>query len=310
MLRQDAPFEFGIEFMRSMPHNDDGTIPGPENIFGGVGPFDFSGVADDTAVVLKIKDDADTVQDLTVDVSGAVDTSAVTVDELVTALTTTFTALDYTASKAEGKDGSDRLKIVSTASPLPTWIQVYGEFAEIAKIGQGLGLKFVKFDTLKTAGLSPVLKEDEEFVTTDSHGRDTSINALGYQKGVTVTNTDSASNDEDLLKLMMGWTDNDTDGGIDSGTSETDRVTFFCEYYWAEYSKGTNQEDDIVGYVRNLVRNATGVAGDATHERGWTDGNFTINGLNYTDASGNLLGAVNRKELTRAEYAALDVLNV
>jgi hypothetical protein len=308
-LRQNAPYVFGKTFRRDMPLNDDQTIPTPERMFGGVGPFDFSGVSDDTAVELKIKDDNEAVQNLTVDVSGAVSVSAVTVDELVTALTTTFTALDYTASKAAGKDGSDRIKIVSSASPLPTYVQLYGEFAEISMFGQGYGLKFIKWDTLKTNNFSPVRKDDEDITTTDSDGRDTTVKAQGYEKGVTITIIDAASEDEEFLKMACGYSEN-SGGGIDSGTEETTRRTFFSEFYWPYYARGTNQEADIVGYVQKTVRNCTAMAGDDGHERGFTDGNHTIEGLNYKDESSNILGAVNRKELTKSQYAALNLLTV
>jgi hypothetical protein len=310
MLRANAKYEFGLEFARILPLNDDQSIPGPENIFGGTGPFDFSEVADDTAVVLKVKDDSDTVQDLTVDVSPAVDVSAVTVAELVTALNITFTALDYTASSEAGKDGSTRLKIVSEAVPLPSIVQVYGEFAEIALFGQGAGLKYVKFDTLQTSGLSPVLKEDEVFTTTDAGGLDTEVRVLGYQKGETVTVTDAASNDPTLLLLIAGYTYDSTTDKYTSGTASGNRVAFLVEFFWSYYSQGSSQEADLVGYRLVTMSNCTAVQGEETHERGFTAGNFTINALNYKDSSGNEVGAKSIEELSIADFTALDLENV
>lgn len=312
-LRTTAKYEFGLPFTRFMPLNDDLTIPTPQRLFGGTGPFDFSGVADDTQVQLYIKQDNGAATSITVDVSAAVDASAVTVDELVTALGATTPALStisMEATKAAGKNGSDRIKLSTTETTTPPdYIQVYGEFAEIALFGQGFGNKFVKADTLKTAGFTPVLKEDETFTTTDAAGRDTEIISDGYEKGKTVAIVDSAV-DPELKVLMQGGSYDSTTGIYESGTSESVRYYFYAEFYYPYYSRGTNQEADLVGYIQKVIRMGKGVQGEDNHGREWTDGNYTVNATTYKDENGDLNGALYEQELTIAEYNALDLLNV
>lgn len=314
MLRSLANYEFGLPFMRFMPLNADFTIPTVINMLGGTGPFDFSGVDDDTAVALSIKQDNGAVTSIVVDVSTALDTAAVTVAELVTALTTGATpalsTIDIEASSGTGKNGSTRIKLASTnTATTPTYIQVYGEFAEIALFGQGFGLKFVKADTIQSCSITPTLKEDETFTTVDALGKDTEIISDGYLKGITGTIVDTAK-DKELAVLMMGGSYDTVTGIYEAPTSESTRYYFYIEMFYPYYSEGTNQEGDIVGYVQKTIRIAKGAFGDDSHSREWTIGNYTFTGVSYKDALGEVNGSFYEDELTVAEYNALDLLNV
>ncbi len=55
----NARYSFGLEFARLMALNDDLTIPDPDRVVGGVGPFDFSAYLTPAAIPLTIKLDAD-----------------------------------------------------------------------------------------------------------------------------------------------------------------------------------------------------------------------------------------------------------
>lgn len=313
-LRTNAKYEFGLPFTRFMPLNDDLTIPVPTRLLGGTGPFDYSGVADDTQVQLYIKQDNGTATSILVDISAASDTSAVTVAELVTALNTTATpaiaTISMLASSAAGKNGSTRIKLATTETTTPPdYIQVYGEFAEIALFGQGLGNKFVKADTLKTGNFTPVLKDDETITTTDAQGRDTEIITDGYEKGKSIPIVDSAV-DPEMKVIMQGGSYDSITGLYESGTSESTRYYFYAEFYYPYYSRGTNQEGDIVGYIQKVIRNGKGTQGEDAHGRDWTEGNYTINAVTYKDENDDLYGALYEVELTIAEYNALDLLNV
>jgi hypothetical protein len=313
-LRISAKYEFGLPFARFIPHNDDGTIPTAIRIFGGTGPFDFSGVTDISAVQLYIKQDAGAATSIEVNLSAASSQSAVTVAELVTALnsaaTPALSTIDMLASAATGKNGSTRIKLASTdTATTPTWIQVYGEFAQLAKFGKGFGLKIVKCNTLQTFGITPTLKEDETFTTTDADGIDTEIISDGYRKGSTATIVDTAK-DKELKVLMLGGSYNSSTGLYEAGTSESDRYTFLCELYYPYYSQGTNQEADLVGYIKKVIRNAKGSIGEDPHAREWSIGNYTLTGVSYKDESGNLLADEYEQELTIAAYNALDLENV
>ena len=313
-LRTSAKYEFGLPFARFMPLNDDLTIPVVTRMFGGTGPFDFSDVADDTAVALSIKQDDESVTSIEVDVSAAVDVSAVTVAELLTALdsnaTPALSTIDIEATTEADKNGSTRIKLASTAtSAIPSYIQVYGEFAEIALFGQGFGLQFVKFDTLRTFGLTPTLKEDETFTTTDADGRDTEIISDGYRKGSTASVTDTAK-DPEFKVLMLGGSYNAATGRYEAGTSESTRYYFYVELYYPYYSRGTNQEADIVGYKLKVIRMAKGGLGEDAHGREWSDGNYTLTAVSYTDEDDNILADEYEDELTISEYNALTLSDV
>lgn len=311
-LRTDAKYWFGLPFARFMPLNDDLTIPTATRMFGGTGPFDFSGVANISAVALTIKLDNGTATSIVVDLSAAVSASAVTVAELVTALTTQATpalsTLSIAASSATGKNGSTRIKLASTdTSTTPDYIQVYGELATTAKFGQGLGLKFVKSDTLQTGSFTPVVKEDETITVTDAKGKDTEIITDGYMKGLTATIVDTAK-DHELAVLMFGGSY--SSGSYEAPTSDSTRYYFYAEFYWPYYSKGTNQEADLVGYIQKTVRIAKGSLGDEEHSREWTLGNYTMTATTYKNESGTLEGTFYEDELTTSAYNALNLTTV
>lgn len=313
-LRTNAKYEFGLPFTRFMPLNDDLTIPGPTRLFGGTGPFDFSGAASISAVDLTIKQDNGTATSIVVDLSAAVDPAAVTVAELVTALNTNATpalsTISMLASSAAGKNGATRIKLATTeTTTVPAYIQVYGELATTALFGQGLGLKFIKSDTLETLGVTPVLKESETITTTDASGRDTEIVTDDYEKGKTLAIVDTAV-DPEIKVLMLGGSYDSTTGLYESGTSESVRYYFYTEIYYPYYSRGTNLEADLVGYIQKVIRIGKGTLGEDTHGRDWTDGNYTVNATTYTDENNILNGAEYDLELTIAEYNALNLLTV
>jgi len=307
MLRTNAEYAFGLKFARFMAMNDDLTIPTVDRIIGGAGPFDFSGATAIAAVPMTVKIDNAAAVSFTVNLSAAVSAAAVTVDELVTALDTAFgtALLDLDASKDTTNE--DRLKIANTnTAAVPDWIQIYGECAELCFIGQGKGLKFVKTDTLQSAGETPNLKDEETFTTTDADGIDTEILSDGYRKGFSETIVDTAE-DWELRSLIEGGTYSSSAGTYEVPTSEDDKVYFFCEIYYAKYAQGTNKEADLIGYVKKLHRSCKGTIGDATNERAFMNGNYTITGTSYRDENDVLYGDTALESLTVSEYKALNL---
>jgi len=294
-----------------MALNDDLTIATPDRMIGGAGPFDFSGESDTTAVPITTKIDNETAVTRTIDVStgvGSVDESAVTVAELLLALNTAWlvsTAVPITASD-EAVTG--RLKLASNAGT-PSYIQVYGRAAEIALLGQGKGLKFIKTDTLKSFNDTPTQKEEETFTTTDAGGIDTEILTDGYRKGFTASVVDAAE-DWELLALIEGGTYNDTTKLYEVPTSNNSKIYFTVEVFYSQYAEGTNKEADLVGYVKKVFRTCKGAPGDTTHERGFADGNYTVSGTSYKDESDVMYGDSYKQQLTVVQYEALDVYNV
>jgi len=310
MIRTSARYGFGLEAVRIQPLNDDLTIPVPLRIIGGAGPFDFSDVDDISAVDITVKLDNEDAEELTVDLSGAVSDAAVTVAELVLALDVTFgaAALELDASLSVADDS--RLKIETTdTDTTPDYVQIYEECAEIAMLGQGLGALFQKLDTGQSFAITPVRKDSEQITTTDAKGRDTEINTDDYLKGFTAVLTDTA-HDWALRAVIEGGTLNDAGTDFEFPTSESARIYFFAELFYAEYSSGEHLESDLVGYVKMLLRTMRGTLGDRSLERAWANWVYNITGTTYTNEDGDLLGAINEEKLTVSAYTALHVLTV
>ncbi|KKN63344.1 hypothetical protein LCGC14_0502920 [marine sediment metagenome] len=307
--RATARYGFGLVFTRFMPLNDDLTIPIPERILGGAGPFDFSDVDSIAAVELITKIDNEAAETVTVDLSGVVDPTAVTVAELFAAINVAGPT-DLTASE-DATTG--RIMMAYDLSDDVGYVQIYGECAEIAMFGQGFGVRFVKSDTLKSLNGIPNMKDEEIFETADAMGLDTTAISDGYRKGIAITFVDSAE-DWDLLALMENGyhVESNEDGNeeYDTPTSEDSKIYFFCEVFYTQYTRGENKEGEIVNYVQKLYRTCKGNVGESSHERGFMDGNFTIIGTSYKDQDENLFGDTRRTKLSIEAYQALDVYNV
>lgn len=299
MRRKNALFNFGLPYVRVCALNADYTQPTPDNIVGGVGPFDFSAVADNTAVVLSIKIDT-VLTDLSVDMSSAVSQTAVTVDEVVSAVSSAITA-ESLAVTCEKDATSGRIKFSTTGSP--QYLQVYGELATATEIGQGFGVKYITSDTFTSLGATPVRKDDETISTTDAHGKDTEMIKDGYNKGATLTIVDTAE-DWDMCDLFEGVHEGE-EGYTESGTVDTKKPFIFLEKVNAFYKQGQNYEDEIVAYKYVKYPKCKGMGGDETNERAFNNSNYTVNAITYTDADGTTHGASKRKELTNAEFKAM-----
>jgi hypothetical protein len=219
-LKNNARYAFGLHYMRFMALNDDLTKPAPDNIIGGAGPFDFSGYTPLTSVPLKVKIGAADEVAVTMDVSAALDDEAVTVDEVVTALTAAFLAagVDLIASKVSE---TGRLKIVAD-DPLVLGLQVYGDGAKTLMIGQGFGVQYLVSDTMQSFSNSPVRKDSERITTTDAWGYDTEVITDGYYKGFIGSIVDTAE-DWAILALLEGLHLDPTTGALSSPTFETER---------------------------------------------------------------------------------------
>ncbi len=303
-LKKNARYAFGLHYLRLRAVNDDLSIPTADNIVGGAGPFDYSGVDSIAAVPMTIKIDDAAAVDVDIDLAAAVDETAVTVDELVTALTAAFTA-GTIALTAEKDVTSGRLVIAHATA---TVLQVYGEAAELAMIGQGFGVKLLVSDTMQSFSQSPVRKEGERITTTDAWGFDTEVITDGYYKGFTANLVDTAE-DWEMLGLLEG-TPIDADGNISSPVFSTKRPVVMIEAFYAKYRKGQNYEGDLVGYRKITCDQCKGMGGEKTRERGWSNDPYTIEGKTWVDSDGVEHPAWKREELTVAAFNALDIENV
>lgn len=285
------------------PKNADGSLPTPAKLLGGVGPFDYSGLTP-AAVPMKIKIDSGAVESISLDLSGAVSTSAVTVAELFAAINTA-TPTDITAS-ADVATG--RIMIAHDTPSSVSYLQVYDDAATVAGFGYGKGARIAYVNTQQSLTASPTRKDDETISATDSTGNDTEIISKGYKKGSTGTLVDVA--DDWFLKSVI-------DGGTYDATAETYEAPnpdstdsyFVLEYVVGEYGEGTNLENEIVGYKKTIIRNCSGYMGDETIDRNitirtynWTATNYKVSGVYVSDMGDSKLDA--------SEYATADFSGV
>lgn len=303
-LKDDAKYQFSVKLLQVTPLNDDLSQPTPDNIIGGAGPFDFSGASVIAAVPFISKIDSDAEEAITVDLSGAADDSAVTGAELFAAINTA-TPTDLTASlEAE----TERVKIIYSGAGSPTYLQIYGECAELGLFGQGKGVKIVVTNTQKSFSETPILKDEETFTTTDSNGIDTEILTDGYRKGVGGTFVDTAT-DYNLRSIFEGGVLNGTTGGYSVPTSTSGKVYFKIEVFTAVYTVGTQKERDLTSYLQTVVFSAKGSYGDSTRDRNFTDANY-----NYTATSPKIAGVITPDTdyipLTVEEFVALNLESV
>ena len=206
-LKEDAKYEHGLTCILFQMRNDDQSEALPDNTIGGVGPFDFSGVADPAAIPMSFKIDTGAVETISLDfVTPAVGAiSAVTVAEVFAAIN----AEAPTGITASAEAVTGRLKIVAATG---TRLQVYDVAAELSMIGQGYGTRIVMTNTMENFDTSPNQKEDEIHTVTDANGVDVEVIIPGYRKGVNGSWVDNP-NDFLIRRIFEG-------GTIDSVTGE------------------------------------------------------------------------------------------
>ena len=300
--RSNARYDFSMTDALIIPLNDDLSQPEVTNIIGGVGPFDFSGVDDDSAVVFKSKIDSGDTESITIDLSGAADTSAVTVAELFAAINL-GAPTDLTASS---ETDTGRLKIAYSGADDPNYVQIWGEAATIGLIGQGKGIRIAYSDTMQSVSDTPDLKDEETFTTTDAKGKDTEVKSDGYRKGTAGTLTDTAM-DYYMRSIVENGEYDEDEMTYETPTSNTDQNYFKIEVYAGRYTQGTNKEADLVGYVKTEVFSCKGTFGDRTRERGFTNSVYNYTATSPKDSDGNITSDSKETVLTTSAYEALDL---
>ena len=305
-IRDSARFAYGLPILRLIPLNDDMSLPvaaaiaggsGAGYVMGGAGPFDYSGVDSEGAVALNLKIDNATVEALNVDVSAAVDTGAVTVDELVTALTAISANWTFSKDTATG-----RLKGVPTSGD---YFQAYGEFAEIAMFGQGKGLKIIKSNTVRSFNTTPTQKDDQTQSTTDASGKDTEVIRSGYRKGFTGTIVDTARDPE--MMAFEGGANNETLGTYERPGIASEKVAFMVEAFQAKYAEGANKEPDLVSYIKKTYRSCVLTVGEEPQGDAFTDQTYQVIGTPYKTPAGVSYADTLEEDLSITAFQALAV---
>jgi len=321
MLYEDGEFSSQLIFTRFFPLNDDQSIPfsttvdsnGKNAIIGGAGPFDFSGVTDISAVDITVQLDNAAASEFTIDLSAAVAQAAVTVAELVVALDAAFLAegilLD---ASTEAVTGRLFIETSDTSDP-PDYVQIYGEAAELAMIGQGFGMKCVKSDTMKSIGFSLNMKDQATRTTTTGNDKDVDLITDGYVKGGNLTLVEAAEDWEEIALLTGATYDESVAGAetVEDGDYSTEKIYFCMEVFYAIFSEGENKIGNLIEYVKVFIRSAMGQAGDETREANWSDQNFSVVATGYKNPdTGARAPWRKRSKVSITAYAALDVENV
>jgi hypothetical protein len=278
---------------------------GNGRIVGGTGPFDFShSVAPIAALPLFIKFDSGPVESLTVNLSGAVDHTAVTVDELFAAINTA-SPTDMIASK---EAVTLRLLMIYNGTDDPDYIQVYGECAELGEIGQGLGQQIITTDTSTSFAETPTEKADETITAAPATGAEIDVIIEGYKKGFTGKLVETQE-DFAMMRLIEGGTI-DANGIYHDPDANTIKKYFEIETFNPVYDEGPNKERQMIEWEQCIYLTCSGNVGAGTKEKKFLPKEYNVAGTNYTNSKGVRGGAILRRRLTIAAYNALDIDNV
>lgn len=297
MMRDVGHFVQGLSRVRFIPHCGNGTLPSAVGgVFGGVGPFDFTDAHSViSAVPIYLKLDNGAVVSDTLDLSTYTE-SAITAANFVTA----FTAASISGFTASVDSTTGRLKIVSATG---SYLQVYGQAAELAGFGMGIGAQIVKTDTLLSLTVVPTNKDDTDISVTDANLMDTTVKIPGYVKGASGVATDTVV--DYYLKRIFGGGKIDTDGVFNWPISTTVKPFFMIEIYNQVYSEGENMQGDLIGYQKVVVRKCQGTNGDQTHDQNIRQPTYNYSATNYKTAADVEESAVTEEEITVAEFNAL-----
>ena len=315
---------FGLYAVLMGRNNPDGTKPSASNMWGFAGTADLSGTGILTTGVgsLTIKKDDGAAETKPVDFTAASSTSAVTIAEAETALTTAaFTGMTF--SSATDKDGVTRLKAVSATG---TYIQITGVLAAALDFGQGIayggqGLEIFKYigDQQLGSGLtSDTDKIDQQ--TKDSEGPTTGITRVIIPEiriGVTAALTVKVDDFGVRECVQRGVWDrtNDTYSPPNSENSK-DVPIFWVESFAPLMAKSINHLGDENAIEKKTLWNCKGSIDEPGYSSDLSVRVINITASEYEDGSVDSKGkkiikAADYYEcMSKAAYTALDLANV
>jgi hypothetical protein len=309
---------FGVTGFRAQRLNPDGSIPVYNRMVATSGGLDITALHGTETLILK--QDNQSPVDEVVDITGATfaDSTAATVDELVTALNDAITTLNITFSE-DATTG--RLKAALT-SGTAVKVQLYGTLASYLGFGEkvgytpsfnGAGLRIYNaFDATKSIGLPKNIKDKEEIENETADGSITSVIVNAVVKGLTPVITTS-KNDYDLKQIIMGGEYDRVNNTYDPPTIEdqTTGYSFYVEIFSPAYNTGSNLKANYGGVEYIILRKCSGSEGDVSKDtKTWSDYSYNLDAVEYVDVSGTKYPAWSEQILTVSEFESLDVLNV
>lgn len=317
MLRASADFVFGPRKLKIFPLSPDKSTPLPLDggarstitVYGGAGPFDCSGAAVPAASPMSIKLDNGTAETWPLDLTVPVSLSAVTAAEMATAIEAANAAAGFVGVTAT-VDSRGYLQIDVDTPGTQLYLQVYGEAAELAEFGQGYGMQSHIIDTQQSVSVVPTNKDSETITITDSNGKDTEILTDGYRKGFTGVITDTAR-DKAVRAIIEGGVIDVTNKTLHAPNSDTVKTYFCMEVVRAFYSKGTNFEEALEGYILERFLICNGTMGDDPGDRNWLAYVYNIIGTEYKDPVSSVKHSDSfSQDFTPAEWDLLDWDNI
>jgi hypothetical protein len=309
---------FGPEGFLIARNNPDGTPASPDRILGFYGTVDLSAYSPQHDAYLGCKIDAGAEDVNQVDWTAAVDKSAVTVAEMVSAIN----AAGFTDITAAPDTATSRLLITYTGSGSPTFLQIFSvdthpNFAAELDFGQGQTfggegvIYYEAFDNTRSLGLPKNIKDSEEIENEAGDGTLVTVIIPAILKGVdpVITTTD---NDFRICQLIQGgtWTPA-TSTYTPPLSSQTDKPIFSIHLFSPIYNKGSNQREDEAGYLYVKIPSVTGLEGDETFETKTTQEIlYNCKATEYEDENDVKQPFYVKQNLSSDEFTALDVENI
>lgn len=311
---------FGPEGFLIARNNPDGTPLSPDRVLGFYGTVNLSldpeYVHDHAYLGVKIDSGAEDVQ--LVDWGAAVDDTAVTVAEMVTAINTAgFTDITAAPDAVTG-----RLLITYTGAGNPTFLQVFSvdthpDFAADLDFGQGQtfggagAIYYEAFDNTRSIGLPKNIKDSEEIENEAGDGTLVTVVIPAILKGMdpVITTTD---NDFRIKQLIQGGAWNETTSTYTPPlSSQTDKPIFSVHLFSPIYNKGTNQREDEAGYLYVRIPSITGLEGDETFDtKTLQEIAYNCKATEYEDENDVKQPFGTWQNLSSDEFIALDVENI
>lgn len=309
---------FGLYAVLMGRNNPDGTKPSASNMWGFSGTCDLSATGILTTGVgsLTIKKDDGTAETKSVDFSSAPSTSAVTIAEAITALTTAaFTGMTFSSST--DKDGVTRLKAVSATG---TYIQITGVLAAALGFGQGIayggqGLEIFKYVGDQQLGSGLTSDTDQiDAQTKDSEGSTggiTRMNIPAIRLGVTAVLTVKQDDFGVRECVQRGVWDRTADTYTPPNANKSKDVpTFWVEAFAPLSAKSNNNLGDENAIEKKTLWNCKGSIDEPEYSFDWATRVINITASEYINESGTTVAADYYERMSKAAYTALDLANV
>lgn len=304
---------FATEGFRVKRSNPDGTVPTASRFVGFANTADLSAVLDvlDDTAKLTIKIDNGTEEEKTVNLSAAVDKTAVTVDEAKTALTAAaFTGITWSEEEGTGR-------LMGTHSTGKE-IAVTGPLAAALDFGQGIahggnGLEFIKVfnDRTMSIGMTKNKKDKEEIDQEGAKGGITrmliSAKLLGQTLAIAMKDKDY-----EMLELIQGGTFDRSSGRYTPPPStRLESPLFFIDVFSPIYGEGENKMENMSGYEQLRFLSCTGMEGDVPVEaKAWANYSYDVEASEYTNEEGKKEPAWWEQSMTVETFEGMHVETV